>query len=303
MDYMFMTWPFWLELSISQKVVKDKFIEYFGTKRLEITSRKDASEYLLSITGKIQEKMVSQLKSESACYLVKDLYKILDEVFLFYQRQKDVRKKLIELNIQEDSILDVFEENRNKSCNVIDAVNLWIENTVLLSSKPEDCKDNQFEVNDELFVEMYIYGGISQALSLISLSRKFQSHELYTGIVVNPTEDVPVTILKYHPIIYFNITMMGNQNILIEDSEFTKASESIFGKEFFWYIWCGFFLFAAYYDHISSWDVAWWDAMTVINREDFISEIERYGQGFIDAKKNFWYICSYQGNNIFAEKE
>lgn len=41
MDYMFMTRPFWLELSISQKVVKDKFIEYFGTKRLEITSRKD----------------------------------------------------------------------------------------------------------------------------------------------------------------------------------------------------------------------------------------------------------------------
>lgn len=114
MDYMFMTRPFWLELSISQKVVKDKFIEYFGTKRLEITSRKDASEYLLSITGKIQEKMVSQLKSESACYLVKDLYKILDEVFHFYQRQKDARKKLIELNIQEDSILDVFEENRNK---------------------------------------------------------------------------------------------------------------------------------------------------------------------------------------------
>ena len=230
MDYMFMTRPFWLELSISQKVVKDKFIEYFGTKRLEITSRKDASEYLLSITGKIQEKMVSQLKSESACYLVKDLYKILDEVFHFYQRQKDARKKLIELNIQEDSILDVFEENRNKSCNVIDAVNLWIENAVLLSSKSKDCKDNQFEVNDELFVEMYIYGVVSQALSLISLSRKFQSHELYTGIVVNPTDDVPVTVLKYHPIIYFNTAMTGNQNILIEDSELAKASKSIFGK-------------------------------------------------------------------------
>lgn len=40
MDYMFMARPFWLELSISQKVVKDKFIEYFGTKRLEITYRK-----------------------------------------------------------------------------------------------------------------------------------------------------------------------------------------------------------------------------------------------------------------------
>ena len=80
--------------------------------------------------------------------------------------------------------MDVFEENRNKSCNVIDAVNLWIENAVLLSSKPEDCKDNKFEVNDELFVEMYIYGVVSQALSLISLSRKFQSHELYTGCLL-----------------------------------------------------------------------------------------------------------------------
>lgn len=94
MDYMFMTRPFWLELSISQKVVKDKFIEYFGTKRLEITSRKDASEYLLSITGKIQEKMVSQLKSESACYLVKDLYKILDEVFLFLSKTERRKKEV-----------------------------------------------------------------------------------------------------------------------------------------------------------------------------------------------------------------
>lgn len=288
MDYMFMTRPFWLELSISQKVVKDKFIEYFGTKRLEITSRKDASEYLLSITGKIQEKMVSQLKSESACYLVKDLYKILDEVFHFYQRQKDARKKLIELNIQENSILDVFEENRNKSCNVIDAVNLWIENAVLLSSKSKDCKDNQFEVNDELFVEMYIYGVVSQALSLISLSRKFQSHELYTGIVVNPTDDVPVTVLKYHPIIYFNTAMTGNQNILIEDSELAKASKSIFGKGFFDTYGVDFIYslrimstFQAEMLHGGKY------AMTVINKEDFISEIERYGQGCIDAKKFF----------------
>lgn len=54
--------------------------------------------------------MVSQLKSENACYLVKDLYKILDEVFHFYLRQKDARKKLIELNVQENSILDILKK-------------------------------------------------------------------------------------------------------------------------------------------------------------------------------------------------
>lgn len=50
-------------------------------------------------------------------------------------------------------------------------MNLWIENAVLLYDNAEDCKDNQFEINDELFVEMYIYGLVSQALSLISLSK------------------------------------------------------------------------------------------------------------------------------------
>ena len=44
-------------------------------------------------------------------------------------------------------------------------------------------------------------------------------------------------------------------------------------------------------------------AMTVINKEDFISEIERYGQGCIDAKKFFDAICSYQGNNNLRQKK
>lgn len=288
MEYMFMTRPFWSELSISQKVVKDKFIEYFGSKRLEITTRKDASDYLLSITGKIQAKMVSQLKSKNACYLVKDLYKILDEVFRFYLKQKDARKKLCELNIQENSVLDVFEENRNKSCNVIDAVNLWIENSVLLFNNAEECRNSQFDINDELFVEMYIYGLVSQALSLISLSKKFQSHELYTGIVVNASEDVPLTVLKYHPVIYFNAAKTGNQNILTEDNELAKASDSIFGKGFFDTYGVDFIyslrVMRTFQDEMLHGGKY---AMTVINREDFISEIERYSHGCIDAKRFF----------------
>ena len=92
--------------------------------------------------------------------------------------------------------MDVFEDNRNKSCNVIDAVNLWIENAVLLEDNLGDCKDKSFNVNYELFVEMYIYGLVSQALSLISLSNKFNSKELYTGIVINPQVDVPLSTAR-----------------------------------------------------------------------------------------------------------
>lgn len=288
MDYMFMTRPYWMELSIPQSVVSDKYIEYFGSENLEFFARKEAIDYLLKVTGKIQEKMVLRLQGDKACYLLKDLYKILDEAFHFYIRQKEARKNLSELNVQEKSILDVFEENRNKSCNVIDAVNLWIENAVLLDNNLGDCKDKSFDVNHELFVEMYIYGLVSQALSLISLSKKFGSQELYTGIVVKPKENVPITVVKYHPVIYFNTAMTGNQNILIEDNELSNASDSVFGKGFFDTYGVDFInslrimsTFQAEMLHNGKY------AMTVINKEEFISEIERYGQGCIDSQKFF----------------
>lgn len=288
MDYMFMTRPYWLELSIPQKVVNDTYRCYFGNDNLDISSRKKAIDFLLKITGRIQEKMVLQLQGETACYLLKDLYKILDEAFHFYIRQKEARKKLSELNIQDESILDVFEENRNKSCNVIDAVNLWIENAVLLNNNLGDCEDKSFDVNNELFVEMYIYGLASQALSLISLSNKFGSQELYTGISVKPQDDIPVTVVKYHPIVYFNTAMTGNQNILIEDKELASASKSIFGKGFFDTYGVDFIyslrIMSTFQAEILSGGKY---AMTVINKEEFISEIERYGQGCIDSQKFF----------------
>ncbi len=287
-DYVFMTRPYWLELSIPQSVVREKYIEYFGSENIEISTRKEAVDYMLKITGKIQEKMVTQLKGEKACCLLKDLYKILDEAFYFYLKQKEARKKLIELNVQDSTIMDVFEDNRNKSCNVIDAVNLWIENAVLLENNLGDCKDKSFNVNYELFVEMYIYGLVSQALSLISLSNKFNSKELYTGIIINPQVDVPLTVVKYHPVIYFNTVMTGNQNVLIEDNELAKASDNIFGKGFFDTYGVDFIyslrIMSTFQAEMLS-DGMY--AMTVIDKEQFIAEIERCGQGLIDSQKFF----------------
>lgn len=288
MDYMFNTRPYWKELSVPESVVSDKYKEYFGSDIIEFFTREEAVNYLLKITKKIQEKMVSQLQGNKAYCLLKDLYKILDEAFNFYITQKEARKKLLELNIQEDSILDVFEENRNKSCNVIDAVNLWIENAVLLDNNFGECKDKSFDLNNELFVEMYIYGLASQALSLVSLSDKFALKELFTGIVVKPQEDVPVIVVKSHPVVYFNTIMTGNQNTLIKDNELSKASNSIFGKGFFDTYGLDFInslrimsTFQAEMLHNGKY------AMVVINKEEFISEIEKYGQGCVDSKKFF----------------
>lgn len=216
--------------------------------------------------------MINSIKNENACYLIRDLYKILDEAFHFYIRQKEARKKLCELNIQDASILDVFEENRNKSCYVIDSVNLWLENCTLLHNNVSDCKDSSFNQNNELFVEMYIYGLASQALSLISMSKKFGDQEMFTGIIVHPDEDVPVQLVKYHPVIYFNTAMVGNQNVLIEDNELANADDSLFGKGFFETYGVGFIYslrimstFQAEMLHNGKF------AMMVIDKEQFIS--------------------------------
>lgn len=288
MDYIFMTRPYWLELSVPQSTVMNKYKEYFGDSNFKFTTRDSAVKYLISVTAKIQDKMVSYINNNNACYLIRDLYKILDEAFHFYLRQKEARKKLLELNVQESSILDVFEENRNKSCCVIDAVNLWLENCTLLHTVAIDCSDNSFEQNNELFVEMYIYGLVSQALSLITMSKKFDKHEMFTGVIVRPNDDAPIQLIKYHPVIYFNTAMVGNQNLLIEDIELAKADESLFGHGFFETYGVKFIYslrimstFQTEMLHGGKY------AMTVIDKEQFLSEINRYGNGCIDAQKFF----------------
>lgn len=226
------------------------------------------------------------MKNFNTCNLVKDLYKILDEAFHFYIAQKKVRHEFVTHNIQDENITDVFEENKNKSRNVIDSVNLWLENCLLFQDSVEEYDSKSFKLNEDLFVEMYIYGVASQALSLLSMSKKFDKEILFTGIEVNYKDDTPVKLTKYHPIIYYNTALTGNQNVLNEDTELARANESDFGKKF-----------------KETYNVEFIDslrvmstlqaellhngkyAMTIIDKEQFIKEITRYG--VVDAEAFF----------------
>ncbi|MBE6061890.1 MAG: hypothetical protein E7215_17265 [Clostridium sulfidigenes] len=288
MDYMFMTRPFWLEMSIPQGVVQNKYYEYFGDKALVLDNRREAINFLSRVIAKMQSQMTDYMKGNNVCYLIKDLYKILDEVFHFYIRQKEARNEMCKINLQNTDVVEVFEDNRNKACNVIDSVNLWLENCLLYQDRAENLRETTFDMNNELFVEMYIYGVASQALSLLSMSRKFGERALFTGIKVNPNMDTPLDVIKYHPVIYFNTALTGNQNVLMHDSELSKADEANFGEGF-----------RATYDltFINSLRImstfqadmlhGGKYAMTVIDKSQFISEVNRYSDGLIDGEKFF----------------
>ena len=118
--------------------------------------------------------------------------------------------------------------------NVIDSINLWLENCLLY----QDCMDKpydkeSFDVNSPLFVDLYIYGLVSKALSLLNLSKKFGEKNLFYGIRITPNDEEPMEVLRYHPVVHFNTLLTGNQDVFnISIDEYRNAGRSEFGAGF-----------------------------------------------------------------------
>lgn len=285
MEYFFMTRSFWREIKVSEKKVKEIYANYLGNQELHISSREDSIKYLSDITSKIQVEMTNVLENTNPEETIKDLYKILDEVYRFYTCQKEARSRMVEAGVNNCEIIDVFSRNRNMAMNVIDSVNLWIENCLLFQDRISDEYDKkQFELNQELCIRMYIYGAASQALSLIAMSKKFKNTELFTGVTVRPDSDVAIEAEKNHPVIYFNSVLAGNQNTLSDSNELAKADGSLFGIGFkstynlsFIYAMRMFSTFEA--DMLCDGKCA----MTVINKNDFIDFINAYSNGLVNV--------------------
>ena len=286
MEYVFMTRSFWKEINVSEKKVRQLYKAYLGTKDLHISSRDDSIKYLSGITSKIQAEMTNEFKNNNPEKSIKDLYKILDEIYHFYFRQKEARSQMVEAGINSGELIDVFSENRNMARNVIDSVNLWIENCLLFQDRLTNAYDkDSFELNEELCIKMYIYGAASQALSLIAMSKKFESTELFTGVLIKPDSDVAIEAEKYHPVIYFNSALAGNQNVLSDSNELAKADESLFGIGFkttynLQFIYAMRML--ATFESMILYDGKY--AMTVIDKVDFIDAIKTYSGGLVDVE-------------------
>lgn len=233
--------------------------------------------------------MINRIKCENINLTIKNLYKILDECFHFYIRQKSVRHEMSGLNVRTASIGDTYEQNRNMSRNVIDAVNLWLENFVLYQTDLTKAYDTKpFDVDFELFLDMYIYGLASQSLSLLSMSRKFGDKEMFYGISITPNGHVPAEVIKYHPIIYFNTLLTGNQNVFNTNGELKNADKSVFGKEFFKEYNIKFInslkVMSSFQKYMLSDGKI---AMTVINKDQFIGNVGQYSNNLVDGNQFF----------------
>ena len=289
-EYLFTTRPFWLEMNVPLSLVRHKYSSYFGDSELTINDRTEAISRLTQIVVELQTRMVEWLKATNPNGVVKDLYKIMDECFHFYIAQRKARAKLSELGVNSGDIDETFEHNRNMARYVIDAVNLWLENCLLYQNsidKPYDCES--FDVDNDLIIDLYIYGLTSKALSLLTLSKKFGNKSLFYGIRITPNDEEPMEVLRYHPVIYFNTLLTGNQNVFkMSRDDYQQAGSSEFGIGFK----CEYgidFLFAL--KTMSSLQEVMLNAgkiaYTVIDKEDFINWINAYTSEQVDGNLFF----------------
>ena len=232
--YFFSTRSVWLELGVPQKLVNQRFQEYFGNKTYTIGNRDDASQLLDEVIKGIQEKLYKRITEKDTRYFVSDLIAIFDEVFKFYVDQKEARGKLKKVGVMDGSAYETFEANKQVCRNLIDSSNIWFENAVLHQTLTEKAFDAKYVLDLDLMMDIYIYGLASVNFSLLHIGRLkgLGVNEFYYGLDVKPNEDIPIQAIREHPIIYFNPILGGNQNCLVDDSEFKDMDLSEIGMAF-----------------------------------------------------------------------
>lgn len=286
--FIFQTRPFWRCMGISKDKVQKRYKEFFGEYELVIDNRDEALKILLNVITTIQNRMLNKLKSENSYDMFMKLYYIFDEVHYFYLREKEARSKLVSINVDDTDLTDTFVQNRNIMRNIIDACNVWIENCVLYQHDTDTmskAKDRGFKMDFDLLLDLYLYGFASQSVSLLTLSKNLDSQEFYYGLEINPYDNTPADVLKYHPIIFFNTAIIGNQNVLVETPLTREANNTEFGRGFSEEYGVEFLLFLAaikgFQDDLLRGDEK---SLTVISKEYFIYLVENYTKPKIDGR-------------------
>lgn len=289
MCFMFQTRPFWICMRVPTRKLKNRFEFFFGEKNLEINDYENSKKLLMNIVTTIQNEMVERMQNVNSYDMIIKLCYIFDEIHAFYLEEKEVREQLLELNINNSSVLSTFEENRNITRNIMDACNIWIENCILyqhdIDTMLSQASYRDISMDIDLIIDMYLYGFASQGLSLLSLSQNMEQ-QLFYGIKVTPKENSPAELLKEHPIIFFNTVLVGNQSILSKVPLTADANDTAFGRGFVKEYGVEFLLFLAALVSFQE-DLLHGDekALTIINKDHFISLVESYTNPRIDGNR------------------
>lgn len=289
---MFQNRSFWDGMRIPRRKLRNRYEMFFGKENRKIEDRDEALSILMNIISTIQNEMVTRLKIENTYGILLKLYFIFDEVHSVYLKEKEARTKIVESNIYSEDILNVFENNKNIERNIIDACNIWIENCLLYQHDLDISNLNvkkEFVMDASLIIDLYLYGFASRAISLLMLSKTIGEENTFYGLEIFQGKDIPAEVLKYHPYIYFNTAIVGNQNILVDVPLSADANSTEFGKGFFAENKVQYLLFLAAISNFHKYQLRGDDkSLTVISKKEFIASVESYTTPQIEDGQEFY---------------
>lgn len=240
-SYIFVSRPFWSHYNISEKKALQLIRSYLGTSKV-FTDIEIGIEYLRNVLDRVQKDIEATILSNDYITAIGQIYSIFDRTFRHYVKEKKDRGKIDSLHIRDEDIIEKYALNRNAYWALLSSTNVWIENYLLLhtvSGQKPAVKIND-NINADLFIMLYIYGVCSHSISLLSTSQKFKDTTKfpypmieYEKIIINEDICNPVELTQYHPVIYFDSLLCGNQGFGQESLEkLEDADASDFGVGF-----------------------------------------------------------------------
>ena len=203
--------------------------------------------------------------------------------------EKNNRKKLVKLNVRESGLNETLEENKSIALNIISSINHWLENALLFHNNKGWFPESKPEVENELIIDLYLYGLLSRSLSYLSLSNNHADLKLFYGIEITPNENIPVNTLRYHPVIYFNPLLIGNQEAFsVSVDEYKKLDNSEFGKGFKDEHGFSLLLSLRIFKTIQEYVLEKGKRLSVVvGKSSFLEMIQDYSKQEVDAEKFF----------------
>lgn len=252
-SFVFVYNPFWTYYGITESNALQTIKSYLGPSRV-FTDIEKGIEHLRKVLEQVQNDIEATILSTDYITAIGKIYSIFDKTFRRYLKEKKEREKIDSLHIRDEDIIDKYALNRNAYYVLLSSTNVWIENYLLLhtvtSEKPFVTITD--DIDYDLFIMLYVYGIVSHSISLLCTSQKFKDATkfpypmiVYEKIIINEEICNPIELSQYHPIIYFDSLVCGNQRfgqealVKLKDadtSDFGVGFKKEYGVEFIFFL-------------------------------------------------------------------
>ena len=228
----FSTRVFWNVAGVDQEPL---FVKYLGENKT-INNIEDSQRYIKPILDNLTTEIMTIIQTANTDLIIKKLLYLLDKTSIFYYTDRITREKITTNITLGDSSIP-FEENRNITISIINALNIFIENTIVFQKTGNKVDVSEEELFDgDLLIKIFLYGLLSQYYTLLNLSKNaMRNYQYCSGIVINCSDSFPINGIVHHPPIYTSTLISGNQNALMAkgDNEYFKNIDStVIGNAF-----------------------------------------------------------------------